>query len=72
MPLPAPKYSTETEEHVETATTTPAVKFDDTLQAEILSQIHEFFDQLEDIPQAGGFFVQNIKRNKSDVYHVVI
>ena len=32
----------------------------------------EFFDLLEDIPQAGGFFVQNIKRNKSDVYHVKI
>jgi hypothetical protein len=30
----------------------------------------EFFDLLEDIPQAGGFFVQNIKRNKSDVYQV--
>ncbi len=32
----------------------------------------EFFDLLEDIPQSGGFFVQNIKRNKSDVYHVKI
>ena len=32
----------------------------------------EFFDLLEDIPQAGGFFIQNIKRNKSDVYQVVI
>ncbi|MDP1623199.1 MAG: hypothetical protein Q8M08_12770 [Bacteroidales bacterium] len=32
----------------------------------------EFFDLLEDIPQAGGFFIQNIKRNKSDVYNVVI
>jgi hypothetical protein len=32
----------------------------------------DFFDLLEDIPEAGGFFVQNIKRNKSDVYHVVI
>ena len=32
----------------------------------------EFFDLLEDIPQAGGFFIQNIKRNKSDVYDVVI
>lgn len=32
----------------------------------------EFFDLLEDIPQAGGFFIQNIRRNKSDVYNVVI
>ena len=32
----------------------------------------EFFDLLEDIPQAGGFFIQNIKRNKSDVYNVAI
>ena len=32
----------------------------------------EFFDLLEDIPQSGGFFIQNIKRNKSDVYHVSI
>jgi hypothetical protein len=27
------------------------------------------FDLLEDIPQAGGFFVQGIKRNELDVYH---
>jgi hypothetical protein len=32
----------------------------------------ELFDLLEDIPQPGGFFVQNIRRNKSDVYHVNI
>lgn len=32
----------------------------------------DFFDLLEDIPQNGGFFIQNIKRNISDVYHVVI
>lgn len=32
----------------------------------------EFFDLLEDIPQAGGFFIQNIKRNKSDIYNVRI
>jgi hypothetical protein len=30
------------------------------------------FDLLEDIPQAGGFFVQGIKRNELDVYHVDI
>ncbi len=139
-----PTYNIETEEHVETTTAVPAVKFDDKLKEEILSQIHEekavivhctynaeidggvriwkstflidkasgdrsamhhaenisiapewtyvpegktyrftliftplpksceFFDLLEDIPQAGGFFIQNIKRNKSDVYSVVI
>jgi hypothetical protein len=32
----------------------------------------EFFDLLEDIPEAGGFHINNIKRNKSDVYHVNI
>lgn len=30
------------------------------------------FDLLEDIPQAGGFFVSGIKRNELDVYHVDI
>ena len=30
------------------------------------------FDLLEDIPQSGGFFVQSIKRNLLDVYHVDI
>ena len=28
------------------------------------------FNLLEDIPQSGGFFVQGIKRNTLDVYHV--
>lgn len=28
------------------------------------------FDLLEDIPQAGGFFIQNISRNQTDVYHI--
>jgi hypothetical protein len=32
----------------------------------------EFFDLLEDIPEAGGFFIQNINRKNSDVYHVNI
>jgi hypothetical protein len=32
----------------------------------------EFFDFLEDISEAGGFHIQNIKRNKSDVYNVKI
>jgi len=30
------------------------------------------FSLLEDIPQAGGFFVEGIQRNKSDVYHIDI
>jgi hypothetical protein len=30
------------------------------------------FDLFEDIPQPGGFFVQGIKRNQLDVYHVDI
>jgi hypothetical protein len=28
------------------------------------------FDLLEDIPQAGGFFIENISRNQTDVYHI--
>jgi hypothetical protein len=32
----------------------------------------EIFDLFEDIPQSGGFMVQGIRRNKSDVYNVVI
>lgn len=30
------------------------------------------FDLIEDIPQAGGFHVEGILRNKADVYHVNI
>ena len=30
------------------------------------------FDMLENIPEPGGFFVENITRNKSDVYNVEI
>jgi hypothetical protein len=30
------------------------------------------FDLVEDIPQAGGFYVSGIKRNELDVYHVDI
>ena len=144
MSFPTPTLNIETEKHVETTTAIPAIKFDDKLKNEILSQIHEekavivhctynaeidgsiriwnstflidkasgdrsnmhhaenisiapewtyvpegktyrftlifaplpksceSFDLLEDIPQAGGFFIQNIKRNKNDVYNVVI
>lgn len=30
------------------------------------------FDLVEDIPQAGGFYISGIKRNELDVYHVDI
>jgi hypothetical protein len=30
------------------------------------------FDFVEEISQPGGFFVQNIARNRSDVYHVLV
>jgi len=32
----------------------------------------ESFDLFEDIPQAGGFFVENIQRNRNDVYRLDI
>lgn len=32
----------------------------------------KFFDLIEEIPIPGGFKVKNIKRNKSDIYEVVI
>jgi hypothetical protein len=32
----------------------------------------EIFDLLEDIPEARGFHIRGIKRNKSDVYRVTI
>jgi hypothetical protein len=28
------------------------------------------FDLLEEIPEPGGFFIQNISRNETDVYHI--
>lgn len=30
----------------------------------------KLFDLIEDIPQAGGFFIENIARNQTDVYHI--
>jgi hypothetical protein len=30
----------------------------------------QLFDLVEDIPQSGGFFVENISRNQTDVYHI--
>jgi hypothetical protein len=32
----------------------------------------EIFDLYEDIPQAGGFHIRDIRRNKSDIYNVTI
>ena len=32
----------------------------------------EMFTLFEDIPEEGGFLIKNIKRNKSDIYHVKI
>jgi hypothetical protein len=29
----------------------------------------EYFDLIEDIPEPGGFIINEIKRNNSDVYH---
>jgi hypothetical protein len=41
MPFPTPANNIKSEEHVETTTAAPAIKFDDKLKNEILSQIHE-------------------------------
>lgn len=30
----------------------------------------QMFDLLEDIPQPGGFFIESISRNETDVYHI--
>jgi hypothetical protein len=32
----------------------------------------ELFTLFEDIPEPGGFEIKNIRRNKSDVYHIKI
>ena len=32
----------------------------------------ESFDLKEEIPEEGGFFVKNIRRNNSDVYRIKI
>jgi hypothetical protein len=32
----------------------------------------QLFDLLEDIPQPGGFFIPDISRNQTDVYHINI
>lgn len=54
-------------------TPTPAGKrFRFTLIFSGLSKDCEFFDLLEDIPESGGFFIPNIKRNKNDIYQVNI
>jgi hypothetical protein len=30
----------------------------------------KLFDLVEEIPEPGGFFIQNISRNETDVYHI--
>jgi hypothetical protein len=30
------------------------------------------FDLIEEIPEPGGFYIPNIQRNNSDVYHLEI
>lgn len=51
--------------HVETGST---ARF--TLIFRSLPKSCKTFHLLEDIPQSGGFHIKNIRRNKSDVYHV--
>lgn len=41
-----------------------------TLVFEGLDKTCLLFDLLEEIPQEGGFFIENIERNKTDVYHL--
>ena len=41
MPFSTPSFNIETEEHAESTTMVPAVKLEDKLMDEILSQIHE-------------------------------
>lgn len=43
-----------------------------TLVFEGLDKYCLLFDLLEDIPDEGGFHVENIERNKSDVYQIYI
>lgn len=54
-------------------TPTPACKrFRFTLIFSGLPKGCQYFDLMEDIPEPGGFFIQNINRNQQDVYHVNI
>ena len=41
-----------------------------TLVFEGLDKSCLLFDLYEDIPEAGGFYIENIERNKTDVYHL--
>ena len=43
-----------------------------TLLFEGLSKGCENFYMLEDIPESGGFYTENILRNKTDVYKVIV
>ena len=48
----------------------PFSRHDFTLIFEGLPKDCTVFDLEEDIPEPGGFFAPNIKRNESDVYHL--
>jgi hypothetical protein len=43
-----------------------------TLVFEGLDRSCVIFDLFEDIPEPGGFHIANIRRNKTDVYHLMI
>jgi hypothetical protein len=48
----------------------PFSRHDFTLIFEALPKECTVFDLAEDIPEPGGFFASNIKRNELDVYHL--
>jgi hypothetical protein len=50
----------------------PYSRYDFTLIFEGLPKDCTVFDLEEDIPEPGGFFASNIKRNESDVYHLEV
>jgi hypothetical protein len=53
-------------------TTIPYVTHNFTLVFEALPKECKIFDLLEDIPETGGFYINNIRRNKSDIYDLKI
>jgi len=53
-------------------TTIPNVPHKFTLIFEALPEECKLFDLLEDIPETGGFYIHNIRRNKTDIYDLKI
>lgn len=53
-------------------TTTPNVIHSFTLVFASLPKECKVFDLLEDIPEAGAFYINNIRRNKTDIYNLKI